>query len=198
MKIEYRKKNFKIAQLHGKHLDSKSPSREASLRNSLYHAGILCIPKSSNEFKKIRLVGYEVPILEAKTGSRVECIDLLGYDQDHMPWIIELKKGKANDSLDSVVAQINRYAKVFEEGVRSPIQDEIRERFLWTDFCFSEGLGKMILAHQEFFKDRKKGDTLEDLKATRNDITFASFAGGKKEASIISNLSDEIPLKIER
>ena len=49
----------------------------------------------------IRLVGYEVPLTTGQ--SRGYCMDLLGYDKEFNPYIIELKTSITSDTIDKVI-----------------------------------------------------------------------------------------------
>ena len=185
----YRKSDFKLGCMHGRVPTKKCP--EAQIRNRLYFSGILVVHRSKTEETRIRLVGYEVPLLK-RTVSRVKCVDLLGYDDTYKPWIIELKIGNSTDQLNrNVVPEIDLYATIFEAGVRVPIQNEICQRFLWPDFRFSDGLGKMILADRKFFEKQ------QPLSAQRNDILFCSFSRIPNEDALLKYPRAEIGLKIE-
>lgn len=147
-----RTEDFKIGCFHGK-LVPEDRSIEATLRNELFLIGMLKMEITRAESKDIRLVAYEMP-LETEQ-SRGRCIDLLGYDQNKKPWIIELKKKSSPDSIDKIIKQINDYENMFQE-IREYVEDEIRKRNHWNEFKFSEGTGKIILAGREFFKDKSK------------------------------------------
>ena len=144
-----RTEDFKIGCFHGK-LVPEDSSIEATLRNELFLIGMLKMEITRAESKDIRLVAYEMPL---ETGqSRGRCIDLLGYDQDKKPWIIELKKKRSSDSIDQIIKQINDYEDMFQE-IRDCVENEIRQKYHWHEFNFSEGTGKIILAGREFFGD---------------------------------------------
>lgn len=156
-KTSSRSKDFKIGCFHGK-LVPVDGSIEAILRNELFLIGMLKIAITKSESRDIRLVAYELPL---QTGqSRGRCIDLLGYDQDKVPWIIELKKTDSNEKLDQVIEQINQYGCLFSE-VKNSIKQEIKEKYHWDEFKFSGNTKKMILAHRGFYK----GASLENYKA---------------------------------
>ena len=148
-----RTEDFKIGCFHGK-LVPEDSSIEATLRNELFLIGMLKMEITRAESKDIRLVAYEMPL---ETGqSRGRCIDLLGYDRNKKPWIIELKKKRSSDSIDQIIKQINDYEDMFQE-IRDYVEDEIRKRNHWNEFKFSEGTGKIILAGREFFKNIRLG-----------------------------------------
>jgi len=185
---QYRKSDFKIGCVHGR--APTSGSREAQIRNHLYLVGTLTVHHTRLTATQIRIVGYEVPLWQ-RGHNRDECMDLLGYDATYKPWIIELKQGSSTCKLHEVVSQIDRYAQTFEEGVRSPIEEEIRRTFLWPEFHFSGDVGKMILADRMFFEWQ------QPLSAPRDDILFCSFARCPSEETLLKSRPAEIGLKVE-
>lgn len=148
-KVSSRSKKFKIGCFHGK-LIPEDGSIEARLRNELFLIGMLKMEITRSESKNIRLIGYELPLQTGKARGR--CIDLLGYDQNKVPWIIELKKSDSNEKLNQAIEQILDYENLFRE-VRNSIEHEIQEKFHWSEFRFSGNTQKMILAHRRFFQD---------------------------------------------
>ena len=189
MTSDYRTSEFKLGSIHG-----KSPTdrcREAQLRNHIFGTGNLVIDGGAKLKTRIRIVGYEVPIWR-RGKSRDECIDLLGYDETFKPWIIELKRAKSSEKLADVFTQVDRYVKAFDEGIRNAVQDEIRLRFLWQDFCFGSETGKMILADRYFFKNQKT------VLVGRSDVLLCSFARYSDEDSLLKSPRNEIRLKIEK
>ena len=188
-----RKKDFKIGCFHGKFTPEDS-SVEAILRNELFLVGMLKILVTRTESKNIRLVAYELPLQSGK--SRGECIDLFGYDQNLMPWIIELKKSGSNESLNKIVNQINRYEDLFSP-VREHVEREIQEKFHWKDFRFASETGKMILAHRAFYKNDPPGryKSIGIYCCSFSDIR----ANGEKEISLLEKFGSKgfIRLKIE-
>lgn len=149
LRLATREKGFRIGCVHGR-ATAKDRGSEAQLRNDLYQVGMLSIRFSREGSRDIRLVAYEMPLEKA---SRGRCIDLFGYDQDRMPWIVELKKGSSSEKLEGIIEQIDDYASRFE-ATREYVEAEIRCRFHWPDFAFSPGVGKVILAEREFYKGR--------------------------------------------
>ena len=144
-------KDFKIGCVHGK-LSAQERGSEAQLRNELFLIGMLKIKITTQESINIRLVAYEMPL---QTGqSRGCCVDLLGYDENKTPWIIELKKESSSENIDKVVEQVDSYTEMFNQ-TRDNIEKEIRERYHWKEFKFSQGTGKIILAGRTFFRNRK-------------------------------------------
>ena len=143
-----RTKDFKIGCFHG-NVFAKARDSEAQLRNELFLIGMLKVKITRKEAIDIRLVAYEMPL---ETGQkRGRCIDLLGYDQKKKPWIIELKEKRSSESIDQILKQINDYEDMFQ-AIRKHVKDEIRQKYHWKKFKFSEGTGKIILAGREFFK----------------------------------------------
>jgi len=187
--MTYRTSNFKLEQIHGR-VPSKS-SYEAELRNFIFGTRILRINHSENNKIDIRIIGYEVPIY-SRGKRRDECIDLLGYDKQYRPWIIELKQGKATDSLNDVVAQVNRYAEAFDSGIRQAVQKELRDRLLWPEFLFNGKAKRMILAHRIVFSSWN-----DDSDSFAN-VYFCSFSRVKDESTLMKAPRDSISLKIER
>ena len=113
-KVSSRTKDFRIGCFHGKP-DPEDGSIEARLRNELFLIGMLRMQITRAESRSIRLVAYELPL---QTGRpRGQCIDLLGYDENKVPWIIELKKSTSRERLGEVVKQIRRYDGLLS-GVR--------------------------------------------------------------------------------
>jgi len=189
MNTNYRKFDFKIEQMHGKS-PSKS-SREACIRNYIFGARSLLINQTKDNKIIIRIIGYEVPIY-ARGKKRDECIDLVGFDESYRPWIIELKVGKSSELLDDVVSQVNRYAKAFDEGIRGPVQDEVRARLLWPSFSFEGAVNRMILSDRSFFAGRKERPEDSD------DIIFCSFSGYIDEKTLMETPRPMVKLKIEK
>jgi len=188
-----RKKDFKIGCFHGK-LIPEYGSIEATLRNELFLIGMLKIEITRTESKNIRLVAYEMPLQTGK--ARGQCIDLLGYDQNKVPWIIELKKSESNEDLSQIIQQICRYEVLFQE-VRNNIEQEIQEKYHWGEFSFSEDTQKMILAHRRFFQDVSP----ENYKSLG--IYYCSFsdirADKEQEISLLERFGSKgfVRLKIE-
>jgi hypothetical protein len=171
---EDRTEGFRIGCVHGK-LVPDEKSVEAHLRNGLFLIGMLEAQLTRSKFEKIRLVAYEIPLMGKQ--ARGECIDLLGYDSNKVPWIIELKKSDSNEKLPKVADQVLRYKKRFEK-VREGVEKEIRDKYFWPEFGFSEGTKTMILAPRSFYKDQPP-KTCEKIKAER--IYCCSLAGIREE-----------------
>jgi hypothetical protein len=184
-----RLKDFKIGCFHGK-INPEDGSIEAKLRNELYLIGMLKIAVTRSESIDIRLVAYELPLQTGKLRGR--CIDLLGYDQNKVPWIIELKKADSNEKLNQVIEQVLEYADLFR-GVRNSIEHEIQKKYHWNEYRFSENTQKMILAHRSFFQNTwpKNHETLG--------IYCCSFSHTLAENSLLEKFGSKgfVRLKIE-
>ena len=124
-----------------------------------YLAGTVQIEVSKNETIPIRIIGYEIPL--EKNAPRNQCIDLIGYDQNLKPYIIELKKPGNNEKIDKVIAQIDRYGILFEKA-KDSIENEIREKFFWEKFSFTPGIGKIILSSRDFFNKISNAPSFKD------------------------------------
>ncbi|MCF7859977.1 MAG: hypothetical protein K9N07_11765 [Candidatus Cloacimonetes bacterium] len=154
---DIRNSNFKVGTFHGS-LNPVKGSKEASLRNALYLIGMIKLPYSSVDILKIRLFAYEVPI-----GIRGKRIDLLGYDENKNPWIIELKAHDSGEHISKIVDQINNYEKQLRD-LLPHIELEFEERFL-LPIEFSKVIKKMILAPREFYlkEDKTKYPKKKDI-----------------------------------
>jgi len=164
--VTVRKKDFKIGSFHGKLLP-EDRSSEAKIRNDLYLVGMLRINLTRKESINIRLIGYEIPL-----GRRGDRLDLIGYDEDHHPFLIELKKDSTNEDLNQIMQQVHRYERQFKD-IKIAIRDEFRMRFHWPEFEFTDKAKKMILAHREFYKDK----STKDYRSS--DVYICSFSGLK-------------------
>ncbi len=169
-----RKENFKIGTFHGK-LNPAKLNSEAKIRNDLYLIGSITLEFSRSIEINVRLIGYEIPLTEGN--NRGEAIDLLGYDNEHKPYIIEIKKAEANEDLQKIVNQINTYERLLGKSLEY-IEKEIQEKYHWTDFKFSEEIQKIILIHKDFYKKI----SLKNFQKSK--IIICSFAG-------ISNIYDK-------
>ena len=144
-----RKHTLKIGQVHGK-LTPESEDAEQKMRNDLFLAGRLEIVTSREEQTMLRIIGYEIPM--ALDGpARRNCADLLAYDREYRPYLVELKRANANDKADEVIRQVQRYVQMFD-AVRNEVQQEVREAFLWPEFSFCGPVQQVILAPQSFYK----------------------------------------------
>lgn len=140
-------RNYKLGTFHGKVVPNPK-SKEALLRNALYLVGNLKVSIPNDGVKEIRIIGYEIPLLNEK--PRTNCIDLLGYDQDHHPYIIELKKDDSSEKIEDIIDQVTEYEKQFALISRE-VEKQFRAIFHWSDFKFSYPAYKLIVAPKEFY-----------------------------------------------
>ena len=186
-----RTKNFKLCCFHGK-LNPENLNSEAKLRNDLYLIGSMKLNITKNDIKTIRLIGYEVPL---KSGaSRVNCIDLLGYDQNYSPYIIELKKSSSTESLSEIINQVNNYETLFN-NVKPYIEKEFRKNLHWKTFVFSDSLIKIILVDRDFY-GKKENESLKKLKI--GDRTFICSFSRVKNISTIDKDGEERVTLLEK
>ncbi|MCD4817925.1 MAG: hypothetical protein K8S23_04475 [Candidatus Cloacimonetes bacterium] len=165
--MDTRKANFKIGTFHGKLNPIKSDS-EAKLRNDLYLIGSLTLerPRRGSNIN-IRIIGYEMPLVNEK--KRGEAIDLFGYDKEHKPYIIELKKANTNEKIEEIIEQIDKYENLLQNSLKY-IEKEIQEKYHWNDFKFTEGIQKVILIERSYFKNN------DPKRYKDEDIYICSFS----------------------
>lgn len=149
-----RKTDFKINKFHGKiPISNKS---EAAIRNALYSIGMIKINISRGKTLNIRLIGFEIPLETGK--NRGKCVDLIGYDQDHNFYIIELKIGSCVTTLADVVKQIIDYENIILDKstgttIKDLIQSEFNERNHLSYFKFTPTkIFKVILCERNYYK----------------------------------------------
>ena len=180
-----RTENFKLGCFHGK-LNPDNLTSEAKLRNDLFLIGSLRLNITENDVKYIRLIGYEVPL---KSGaSRVNCLDLLGYDQNHIPYIIELKKDSSTDSINKIIKQVNGYEHMFND-VSYFIEKEFKSKFHWDEFSFNSAPIKIILAHRTYFENK-----VIDKKNIDDRTYICSFSGLRKISKVDKKGKENITL----
>lgn len=97
-----RTKDFKLGCLHGK-LDAENKQSEAHIQRTIFLSQRLKIWRKRTDTTIVRIFAYEVPIEDYKRSRRV---DLMGYDEDHNLYIIELKKKDSKDYIEKVVEQM--------------------------------------------------------------------------------------------
>ena len=173
-----REKNFKIARFHGK-LTPREGSKEAKLRNSLYLIGNLRIPLTQNEVIRIRLIGYEIPI-----GIRGRRIDLIGYDTEKNPCIIELKAATSPEKISQIINQIEGYAQQLPL-LLSSIENEFNTKF-FLNLNLTRNIRRIILAPREYFSKQERNDYL-NVK----DIFVCSIGLIRKNNLMISDNLDK-------
>ena len=182
-----RKENFKLSCFHGK-LNPDNLTSEAKLRNDLFLIGSLRLRITKNDVKNIRLIGYEIPL--KKSASRVNCLDLLGYDQNHTPYIIELKKDSSRESINEIIEQVNGYEHMFND-VSNFIEKEFKSKFHWDEFSFNSAPIKIILAHRTYFKNKVK---VIDKKSIDDRTYICSFSGLRKISKVDKKDKENITL----
>jgi hypothetical protein len=148
-----RVRDFKIGQFHGKPKAKKSRT-EVSLQRNLFTSQVVTITRSRKDKSIVRIFAYEMPL----GYSRNWCVDLVGYDQNHNLYLIELKRGKSAEKLDKVVGQINRYADIVNRPeVKAVIESEFRSMYHFpAGFMFGRTIKKVILAPRKFFQGKKQ------------------------------------------
>jgi len=162
-----RRKDFKIGCFHGT-VNPDPSMEEAKIRNDLYLIGMLEIEWKKDKSTLIRLVAKEMPLQAGK--NRGECIDLFGYDQDHSPWIIELKKSGTSENKEKIEDQLHWYKLQFTR-IQHYIEKEIRSNYHWKDFKFSGEPKLLALVEQEFYSKKDRNHWMNS-----GDITFCSFS----------------------
>jgi len=158
-----RQREFKLGQLHGKFL--KEDNRyEAHIRQTIFLSQRLKLWRAKNEFLPIRIFGYEVPL---KTDcTRGECVDIMGHDEEHNLYLIELKKEKSSEKLEDIKSQINCYKEAVEK-IRSAIEKDFEKEFFFR-VRFKE-IKKIVLAPLKFYQRYQKKDLID------KDIIYAYF-----------------------
>lgn len=191
-KMDKRESNFKIGTFHGT-LNPEKGSKEAKLRNALYLIGNLYLPITKENGAKIRIIGYEIPI-----ESRGKRIDIIGYDEDLNPWIIELKADNSPEKIGQIINQVNGYSDILPsllEGIKTEFFDKF-----FVKLNLTENIQKMILAPREFFSKQEK-ESFPSL----NEMYLCSIAKISEVFDSEGNLTldsklnqfDELNLKIE-
>lgn len=155
-KPRVRDKDYKLLRMHGK-VAPKYNSSEAKLRNDLFMVGALNITIGKGEYRKIRLIGYEVPLY----CNRDECIDLLGYDEKHNLYVIELKINNSKNPRQ-VSKQINKYVETIKHIVIN-IAEEIKAELHLADFTFSGNIIKLALVPKVYHEQHDKSQWDRDI-----------------------------------
>jgi hypothetical protein len=190
--MNIRKKDFKIGTFHGT-LNPEKSSKEAKLRNALYLIGNLYLPISRTEGVSIRIIGYEIPI-----ENRGKRIDLIGYDKDKNPWVIELKSHDSKEKISDIILQINGYETILTNHLTT-IEEEFADKYFFI-IKLTSNIKKMILAPREFFvgqekKSYPKMDEVVLCSIAKIKEVFDSFDNFTLDSKLSS--FDKITLKIE-
>jgi hypothetical protein len=148
MARQLRKRDFKLGCIHGKVHPKDGQSEHAIQRKLFVSPGIEINWTKSNK-ERIRLFGYEVPLLAGT--ARGNCVDLLGYNDDKDLYLIELKKKDSKEKLDKVNKQVSEYHLMIEKVV-AYLEKEFQETFFF-DIKF-QSIKKLVLAPREYFKNQ--------------------------------------------
>lgn len=145
-----RKDNFKLGRLHGR-VAAQKKQAETHIQRILFLNQRLSIVRSRKDSCEIKLFGYEIPLEHGC--SRVRCIDLMGYDQDHNLYLIELKRGRTSEQMPKIIRQINDYADMVRDILPNIEQDFKRTFFLPIRF---RSIRKVVLAPREFYTTERR------------------------------------------
>jgi len=191
-RMKKRESNYKIGTFHGT-LNPEKGSKEAKLRNALYLIGNLYLPITNNEGIKIRIIGYEIPI-----ENRGKRIDIIGYDEELNPWIIELKADTSTESIEEIINQVNGYGEILPSLLEG-IKEEFFSKF-FLKLNLTDNIRKMILAPREFFqKQEKKGFPLMNEMYLCSIAKISEIFDSEGNLTLDSKLNqfDVLNLKIE-
>lgn len=144
-----RTKDFKLGCLHGK-LQADNKRSEAQIQRTVFLSQRIRVWRKRDFASVIRIFAYEVPL---ENHMRGRCIDLVGYDDAHNLYIIELKKKESTEQIEKVIEQINNYAETIKL-IQPHIEKEFEETFFFP-IKFSD-TKKMILAPREFYTGQKR------------------------------------------
>lgn len=172
--------DFKLGIIHG---TLKAYRQELIMQRNLFLMSNIVIKSARDEKsnRRIRIFAYEVPL----GYHRDECIDLLGYDEDHFLYIIELKDSESKEKLPEAERQIGAYSDKI-----SKVRLELEQDFAHTFFMkmeFKEMVKKVILAPNKFYEDNSAG-----CRPVR-DITYLYFKDSDL-ANLQSNNFDDVKL----
>ncbi len=121
-----RNKDFKLGCLHGK-LQAEDRRSEAHIQRTVFLSQRIKVWRKRDLAPVIRIFGYEVPLEDFRAGR---CIDLMGYDENHNLYVIELKKKESNEKIEKVIEQINDYVDSIER-ILPHIEKEFKEAFFF-------------------------------------------------------------------
>lgn len=145
--------DFQIGRFHAI-LDPSKEWAEARIRNELYLVGSLLLTLSRSEKVAVRLLSFETPIYRVAGKGRTRCIDLVGYDAAHRPYLIELKSEESREPLGVALEELSSYAEAF--GLfREHYQREVAQLYHWSDFAFRGDARKMVLAPRPYYRRQK-------------------------------------------
>jgi hypothetical protein len=154
-------RNFRLLEFHGT-LCPQDPCGEDQINRQTYACGELQLRLPNGRMINVRLIGYETPLFFQEGDHwNWNPADLLGYDQDWHPWIIELKRANTNDTLEEAKHQIVRYGTLFRP-LANEMQTEVRNKLHWGEFCFSGDPCLMVLAPQGYFDQPQRQAELQN------------------------------------
>jgi len=163
MAKSYRRRGFRLGQLHGK-LQAENRRSEAHIQRTVFLSQKVRVWLKRDKVIDIRIFGYEMPLEVGR--SRGQCVDLIGYDKEDNLYLIELKKKESGEKIPDIIEQIDRYGKMVKK-ILPFIEKEFREEF-FLPIRFNKSIKKMILAPREFFASRKK-------QLTDNSVYYCHF-----------------------
>jgi hypothetical protein len=143
-----RKKDFRLGCLHGK-LKAEDRRSEAHIQRTVFLSQRIKVWRKKDFAPIIRLFAYEMPLEKYMRGR---CIDLMGYDDNHNLYIIELKKKESGEKIERIIKQINDYAETVKI-IQAYIEQEFEKAFFFPIKFVS--IKKMILASREFYAGKK-------------------------------------------
>lgn len=161
MDRQLRKRDFKLGCIHGK-VQPEDRQSEHAIQRKLFNSPGLEINLAKDKKERIRLFGYEIPLLSGTT--RGNCVDLMGYTENKDLFIIELKKKDSKEKLISVNKQINKYEQMTRKILHC-IEEEFKETFFFN--IKFRSVKKLVLAPREYFSN-------QDLKKDPN-VIYAHF-----------------------
>jgi|GEM_PF-535511 len=178
-KKELRENDYKLLRMHGK-ITPRYDHYEAKLRNDLFMVGSLHIVTGKGIFERIRLVGYELPLYH----NRDECIDLLGYDENHNLYVIELK---INNKMppEEISDQLSRYTESIKD-LTSLLAEEIKNELFLKEFSFSEKVFKLALVPSDYHGPEGYNKT-----QWQDDVVVCSIRWNTNLSNLVENRGNE-------
>ncbi len=165
-----RKQDFKLGQIHGR-LQAENNKSEAQIQRAVFLSQKINLFVSRGHTIQIRLFGYEIPL--QSNASRGRCVDLMGYDEKHNLYLIELKDENSREKTDKIEKQITDYEIMLRQRLIDIQKDFKREFFLPIIFGRKK-IYRIILAPKQFFNPHR----MKEIKRLRNeDIIYADFGG---------------------
>lgn len=141
--------NFKLLDdNHGK--NPKNQTHEKAMTRHMYWNKKPMVLSHSGGEVPITLIGYEIPL-----GPRINkksTMDLLGIDQDHNAYIIEVKMaGNSDKPYPDASDQLNRYAVMFKASLPY-IEDELNTHDGYRNVKFNKII-RMLLAPIDYYNN---------------------------------------------